>query len=473
MVIRTKIIATLGPASWDKENILRLARAGVDTFRLNFSHGSYELHQKTLDGVRQAEQELSEPLAVLADLCGPKIRVGEIPNAPVELIEGNSLHIQAEPIAGNASRLSTTLPAIISSVDVGEHLLLDDGKLDIEVVEVAEKEIRCVVRRGGLLNPRKGINLPQTLLKVSALTDKDRADARWIATRPIDYVALSFVQRPEDVLELRALLTAEGSKQHIIAKIEKPQAVANIDAILEVTDGIMVARGDLGVEMDLPSVPVTQKRLVLKAAEAGKPCIVATQMLESMTQCAVPTRAEVSDVANAVLDHTDAVMLSGETAVGQFPEEAVRMMDRIVSETQAYHDETYHPCGLAVKAFPTTAGLANAVHQIMASDKIAAIAVFSNGGDSARMLSKARPACPILGLSSQLSTVRRMCLYYGVYSMRIDTPEHTSDLLRIAGQLAVEKELARPGDKLIVLSGRPLGQSGATNTLVVHTIPEG
>jgi len=471
MKIRTKIIATVGPASGSVETLRLLAEAGCDVFRINFSHGDLKQHEEFLQRIRHVEVDIGEPLAVMADLCGPKIRVGGIEGGSVLLVRGQRVIIQREPILGQADRISTTFAELPGEVKPGETILMDDGKISLEVVETrAPEECVCRVLRGGILASGKGVNLPRTRLRLSALTEKDRRDVAWIAKRDFDYVALSFVRSGDDIQELRELLSEKGSGAHIIAKLEKPQAVENIDAILDVADGVMVARGDLGVEMDLPAVPVAQKRIARLSHKAGKSCIIATQMLETMTHAPTPTRAEVSDVANAVLDHADAVMLSGETAIGEYPVQAVRMMDRIVAEIQAYHDETAQPTPILYMPARTSAALARAVWEILRAEKIAAVAVFTATGTTARMFAKARLPCPILALSPDIAAVRRMCLYYGVESVQAETPEHTRDVLALAARYAVQRGLARVGEKIVVVSGRPLGKPGATNTLVVHTI---
>jgi len=472
MITRTKIVATLGPATSEVDVIRRLVRAGADVFRINFSHGDNEQRKVLLDNIRAVEADLQRPLGVMGDLCGPKIRVREITGGSVLLGEGQEVVIQRQDILGTATRISTTLEELAQQVEAGQTMLLDDGKIRLEIVEVTSPdEILCRVTQGGILSGSKGVNLPGTQLKISAITEKDRSDITWIAAQDFDYVALSFVQTADDVIELRQLLDAAGCQARIVAKIERPQAIENIDAIVAAADAVMVARGDLGVEMDLPAVPVAQKRIARLCRLKGKPCIIATQMLESMTTLPTPTRAEVSDVANAVQDLADAVMLSGETAVGQHPSAAVRMMDRIAAEMQSYHDGK-HELGpiKGLEAPQTLASLARAVHAITDAQKIAAIAAFTITGSTARILSKQRPQCPILGISPELAVVRQMCLYYGVQSMRAGLVEHTTDVLDLAAKFAVDQGVAEPGDNIIVISGRPLGKTGVTNTLVVHTI---
>ena len=469
---RTKIVATLGPATSEVDVIRRLAQAGADVFRINFSHGDNEHRKALLDNIRAVEADMRRPLCIMGDLCGPKIRVRGITGGSVLLGDGQEIVIQRADILGTATRISTTLEELAGQVEAGQAMLLDDGKIRMEIVEVISgDEILCRVTQGGVLSGSKGVNLPGTQLKISAITEKDRSDITWIATRDFDYVALSFVQTADDVIELRQLLDAADCHARIVAKIERPQAMENIDAIIDAADAVMVARGDLGVEMDLPAVPVAQKRIARLCRLKGKPCIIATQMLESMTTLPTPTRAEVSDVANAVQDLADAVMLSGETAVGEYPSSAVRMMDRIAAEMQSYHDGKHELGPIeGLQAPQTVASLTKAVHAIAASQPIAAIAAFTITGGTARILSKQRPQCPILGISPELAVVRQMCLYYGVQSMQAGLVEHTTDVLELAAKFAVDQGVAEPGDNIIVISGRPLGKTGVTNTLVVHTI---
>jgi pyruvate kinase len=471
MHIRTKIVATIGPASHSPHRIRELARAGADMFRVNFSHGSSDQRQDFLDAVRQVEGDLGEPLAVMADLCGPKIRVGPINDGSVLLEEGQELIVHRSPLTGTAERISTTLPELVDEADPGETILINDGQIKLIVDRVnPPDEIITRVVRGGMISSGKGVNLPDTELTLSALTEKDRADAEWIAQRDFDYVALSFVRSAEDVTALRELLGTHGCDAHIIAKIEKPRALDNIESILKVVDGVMVARGDLGVEIDLPSVPVAQKRIALLAQQAGKPCIIATQMLETMTHSAVPTRAEVSDVANAVLDHADAVMLSGETAVGDYPAVTVAMMDRIVAEVQAYHDELCETPPAHLTSLPIAAAVAGGVQGILREESVAAVCVFTATGATALALAKSRLNRPILAMSPSQEAVRRMCLYYGVQARRADAPEHTREVLELFEEFAKDRGVASSGEKLVVVSGRPIGQHGTANTIVVHTV---
>ena len=472
MLIRTKIVATIGPASGDRATVKSLAQAGCDVFRVNFSHGDEDQRLQYLTNIREVERELGVPLAVMADLCGPKIRVGPIEGGTVLLKQGQELVIQREPIDGRAERISTTLPELVDQVQPGQRILMDDGRIRLEVIDINGPEsFRCRVVREGPLSSGKGVNLPQTALTLPALTEKDRSDVEWIAQHDFDFVALSFVRTAEDVRTLRRLLDEAGCDAHIVAKIEKPQAVNQIDSIIAEADAIMVARGDLGVEMDLAAVPICQKKITSLCQAAAKPCIIATQMLESMVNSLMPTRAEVSDVANAVFDSADAVMLSGETAVGKFPVQTVATMNDIGAEVQSYNDETSDIAQVDCAPAPTAVALARAVHEIIAADNIAAVAVFTVSGSTARLFAKQRLHRPIIGISPTLGTVRRMCMYYWIDPVLHEQMlEHTRDVLEIASRVALDRGIAEKGDKIVVVSGRPLGEAGKTNNLVVHMV---
>jgi len=471
MAMLTKIVATVGPASGDMQTLRGMVEAGCDVFRINFSHGDEAQRQEFLDNIRRVEAETGRPLGIIADLCGPKIRVGPIKGGAVLLAEGQEVTIQRDPIEGRADRISTTLAELVDQVSSGQRILLDDGRIVLEVLGVSPPEaFVCRVVRGGVLASGKGVNLPQTDLALPVLTEKDRADVAWILDRDFDYIALSFVRSADDLSALRRLLPERPDAPAVVAKIEKPQAMDHIEAIIDSADAVMVARGDLGIEMDLPAVPIAQKRITRLCQRAGKPCIIATQMLETMTHAPIPTRAEVSDVANAVLDCTDAVMLSGETAVGDYPVRTVDMMNRIVGQAEQFSVGRTPPGRVVYAAGRTVAALAGAVRGIIEEADIAAVAVFTATGTTARMLSKSRLPCPILAMSQHLATVRRMCLYYGVSSVCAEAPAHTRDILRMAADVARQRGLAGTGEKIVVVSGRPIGQPGRTNTLVVHEV---
>ncbi|MGF1581813.1 MAG: pyruvate kinase [Gemmataceae bacterium] len=471
MVKRTKIVATVGPASGSTEILCALMQAGVDVFRINFSHGDEQQRSEFLSNIRAAEEQVGRPVAISADLCGPKIRVGMIRGGEINLESGKEIVIQRTPVEGTVDRISTTLPELVDVVATGERILLADGRLQFEVVSKAPPdEFTCRVIVGGPLSNGKGVNLPDTTLPISALTEKDRTDAAWIAQHDFDYVALSFVQRAEDVDELRLLLKEHGSNIPIITKIEKPRAVVHIDAIIDAADAVMVARGDLGVEMDFPTVPIVQKTIARKCQAAGKPCIIATEMLESMISSPRPTRAEVSDVANAVFDRADAVMLSGESSIGQYPVEAVQVMARTVVAAEQFLDRYGETEGTVLHESGTTAALAASVSTVMKTQEIVAIATFTAEGTTARLLSKNRPKCSILGLSATEPVARLSCLYYGVVPQVVKLPDTVEQLLEDINSVVQDLDLAKPGDRIAVLTGHPVGTTGNTQALIVEEV---
>lgn len=462
----TKILATLGPSSDSPEQLQKLVENGVRAVRINFSHGENDHRAKQIETVREVERLTGYAIAILADLSGPKIRVGEIAGDGLMLEPGGKLVIQREPIVGANGRVSCSLPHLLDDIAVGDPVLIADGRRRLEVIEKSDEEVVCRVIRGGIVTSRKGINLPSTDLSLSALTPKDRTDAAWIAKHDIDYVALSFVQRAQDVEELRTLLWGHDCTAPIVSKIEKPLAVKRIDSIIAASDAVMVARGDLAVEMDYPLVPVAQKRIAHKATMAGKPCIIATEMMESMVKSPVPTRAEVSDVANAVLDGADAVMLSAETAVGDFPVETVSMMSRTVREILNHPDvePPVPPVGrdLAVSA---------AVKAMINAEDVAVAIIYSQTGRSARLLSKTRPPCAILGLSQEMRTVRQMVMYRGVIPVRCIEPANIDDLIRVGSEIALARGLAKSGDRLMFVTGRSSSVPGSVDGLILHRLP--
>ena len=474
MIIKTKIVATVGPACWGLEELTSLAKAGVDVFRLNFSHGSIKEHARALGYIRQISKEINAPLAVMADLCGPKIRVGKMRAGQANLKTGDEIIIQRKPILGTAKRISTTFSELIDDVRRGQKIFLDDGKIRLKVIERRPpNEIVCEVITGGVLSTGKGVNLPGTKLSAKVPTEKDLADLKWIVRQDIDYIAISFVQRAADIRALRKAIKKTPSAAQIIAKIEKPQALKNIHSIIAAADGVLVARGDLGVEMDLSEVPLAQKRLVRLCNASDKICIIATQMLETMTTSPTPTRAEVSDVANAVFDGADAVMLSGETAVGVNPEKAVRMMDKITKRVEQYLAET--PEVSEAETLPAGGSeslhsIAKAVRTLVTTDRIKAVVTFTETGETARCLSKMRLPVPILALSHNKQTLQQMCMLYGVEGKLAETVTDNHEILDIASAEIRKLRWAKKGQKIVVVSGRPLGTPGNTNTLVVKTV---
>ena len=466
---RTKIIATLGPASANPEMIEKLFRAGADVFRLNFSHGSHEVHAATLAAIRAVEAKTGRPIGVLADVQGPKLRVGKFSGGRVTLTNGATFRLDLNPTPGNANRVQLPHPEIINAARIGTTLLLDDGKLRLRVTRVRENDhLETQVINGGALSDRKGVNVPDVPLPIPALTEKDRADLDFILPLGIEYVGLSFVQRPEDVAEAQAI--ADG-RALIMVKMEKPQAVENLDGILALTDCVMVARGDLGVELPTEEVPLVQKRIVREARRLGKPVVVATQMLESMITAPTPTRAEASDVATAVFDGADCVMLSAETAAGQFPLEAVDMMNRIVGRVE--QDPGWRALTDTARPDPeanSASAIAAAARQVAHTIAAQAIVTFSQTGSTTRRVARERPDCPILGLTTTQQAARRMACIWGVHPAVVDEIHSMTEMVNRAARTALAEGFARQGEEIVVTAGVPFGTPGSTNALRVARV---
>ena len=459
----TKIVATLGPASSSPEMIRALFDAGVDVFRLNFSHGTHEDHAERLAAIRALEAELDHPIAVMADLQGPKLRVGAFANGPIALQAGQRFRLDLSTEPGDSSRVGMPHPEIFAALKAETDLLLDDGKVRLRVVDCSPDHADTVVLSGTRLSDRKGVNVPGVVLPLSPLTRKDRADLAFALDQGVDWVALSFVQRPEDVAEARKLI---ASRAALLSKLEKPQAVSHLDEIIELSDGVMVARGDLGVELPAEDVPTIQKRIVRESRRAGKPVIVATQMLESMVGAPAPTRAEASDVATAVYDDADAVMLSAETAAGSYPVEAVSIMDRIARRVE--HDPLYrtimdaqHPDPQQTSADAITAAARQVAHTIQA----AAIVTYTTSGSTTLRAARERPEVPILCLTSNIETARRLQLAYGVHSVHSADVTDFNEMVQKAARAAHEDGIAVEGQRLVITAGVPFGTPGNTNIL--------
>jgi pyruvate kinase len=467
---RAKIVCTLGPSSSSPERIGELIDAGMNVARLNFSHGSHEDHAKMLQTVRSEADKRGKAIAALLDLQGPKIRVGKIKDGQMELKPGAELIITTEPILGEGNRVSTTYSMLTRDVKVGDHILLDDGYLSLAVTSVADREVKTVVVAGGILKNNKGINLPGVEVSAPALSEKDRIDIGFALRMGVDYVALSFVRRPEDVIEAKRLLTVDNVSIPVIAKIEKPQALERLGDIIDVSDGIMVARGDLGVEMGPEKVPLWQKRIIEETNKRGKIVITATQMLESMITQPRPTRAEASDVANAVLDATDALMLSGETASGLHPVEAVRTMARIIEEIEksAYYKAEHEipDIQLAVSAN----AIAHAAYTAAKAMKLRTIVAVSDSGGAARLLSEYRPEANIVVLTTNEVSFRRLALVWGVTPVLIGPSATTEELLDRVEATLIERNLALPGENVLITMAVPVGSGMQTNVLKIHQI---
>jgi pyruvate kinase len=465
---RTKIIATLGPSSSSAEVIEKLFRAGADVFRLNFSHGSHADHAERIAIIRAIERRTERPIGILADVQGPKLRVGKFQAGKVQLQSGQSFRLDLSPTPGDARRVQLPHPEIIAAAGIGTTLLLDDGKLRLRVERKRDDHLETTIVTGGQLSDRKGVNVPDVVLPIPALTEKDRADLDFVLQQGVEYIGLSFVQRPEDVAEAKKI--ADG-RAWIMVKLEKPQAVENLDAILALTDCVMVARGDLGVECPPEEVPLIQKRIVRAARSLGKPVVVATQMLESMISAPAPTRAEASDVATAVYDGADAVMLSAETAAGQYPFEAVNMMDRIVARVE--QDPGWRSITDAARPDPeksASGAIAAAARQVAHTIEAEAIATFSSTGSTTLRVARERPDCPILGLTASEQTARRMAVIWGVHSLTTPELNSMTDMVAKAVRAAVQEGFAKNGDEVVVTAGVPFGTAGTTNALRVAVV---
>ncbi|WP_411288056.1 pyruvate kinase [Phenylobacterium sp.] len=464
---RARIVATLGPASRKPSQVRELAQAGVDVFRVNFSHGAHADHARTIAAVRQAEAAIGRPLAVLADLQGPKLRLGEFADGMIRLKAGHSLRLDLDRTAGDAARIGVPHPEVFAALGIGAMVLLDDGKVRLRVTRCGPDFAETVVEAGEQLSDHKGLNLPGLAIPIPALTGKDRKDLAFALNEGVDWVALSFVQRASDMAELRALVQGRAG---VLAKIEKPAALDCLDEILDLSEAIMVARGDLGVELAPEDVPVVQKQLVRAARQRGLPVIVATQMLESMTHSPTPTRAEASDVAGAVYEGADALMLSAESAVGDYPLETVTMMDRII--TRVEQDPRWPE--LMRAEYPVddadADALVAAARRAAEAASTACLVAFTTTGQTALRLCRERPLQPTLALTPNLATARRLALAWGVEPRVVPDLSDPEDLARVALEQAVETGLAGPAQRVLILAGLPMGSPGAANILrLAHT----
>jgi pyruvate kinase len=465
---RTKIIATLGPASSTTEVITRLFQTGADVFRLNFSHGSHEDHAARIASIREVEKRFDRPIGILADVQGPKLRVGRFSGGKVHLQAGQRFRLDLNPTPGDSTRVNLPHPEIIAAAAINTNLLLDDGKLRLRITHKRDDHLETEVIFGGPLSDRKGVNVPDVILPIPALTVKDRIDLDFALNAGVDYIGLSFVQRPEDVIEARDIA---AGRAWIMVKMEKPQALDNLDEIIRLSDAVMVARGDLGVELPPEEVPLAQKRIVRTARQMGKPVVVATQMLESMITAPAPTRAEASDVATAVFDGADAVMLSAETAAGQYPYEAVNIMDRIVARVE--QDSGWRQITDASRPEPegsSSDAIATAARQVAHTIAAPLIAAFTDSGMTALRVARERPDCPILGLTPRPETARRLAVVWGVHAVVAKEVDSFAAAAEEARDEARQEGLAQPGDQIVVTAGIPFRQSGGTNMLHVAKV---
>jgi len=467
---RVKIVATLGPASTNEEMMRRLFEAGADVFRVNMSHATHDGLREVHGIVRKLETEFSRPIGILVDLQGPKLRIGKIDSGSIRLTQGDILSFVRREAIGGLGRVQLPHPEIFEAVEKGHTLLLDDGKLKLRVVEASDVRIDAEVLTSGILGSRKGISLPDTVLSFGALTEKDRLDIECALSIGVAWIALSFVQRAEDIAEARKLARGRAA---IMAKIEKPTAINYLKEIIELADGIMVARGDLGVEMPVEKVPGLQKQISRAARNAGKPVVVATQMLESMIYAPVPTRAEVSDVATAVFEGADAVMLSAESAVGKYPVEAVATMDRVAKEVE--RDPLYAAIIHAQRIDPQATesdAISAAARTVAETLKLAAIVCYTATGATSLRAARERPQQPILALTPIPSTGRKLALVWGLHCVLTDDPRDLDDMVAKACRIAYQEGFALPGQQIIISAGVPLGTQGATNLLRIATVDD-
>ena len=466
---KVKIVATLGPASSDYQTIRALFEAGADVFRLNMSHGTHAEQKARYDIIRRIEADTGRPIGVLADLQGPKLRVGVFANGAADLEEGQPFRFDLDETPGDGHRVCLPHREIFEALRPGATLLVNDGKIALKVLDCGPDHADCIVTSGGTISNRKGVNLPDVVLPLAALSGKDRADLEFACDLGADWLALSFVQRPEDLREAREII---GDRAWIMAKLEKPAAIDALDPIVALADGVMVARGDLGVELPPQQVPVLQRRIVRAARAAGKPVVVATQMLESMITSPVPTRAEASDVATAIYDGADSVMLSAESASGQYPVEAVSIMHRIICEVE--QDPAWR-AGLEASHTPAEANtpdaICSALRRVAGLLEPAATVAYTTSGFSALRASRERPATPILALTPQLATARRLALAWGVHPVPFEEVHDVTEMVEHASSAAVSHGFAGPGDVLVVIGGLPFGKSGSTNLLHIARIP--
>jgi pyruvate kinase len=465
---RAKIVCTLGPATYSEEAIRMLVDAGMDVARLNLSHGTHDDHEQVYRRVREAADARGRAVGVLVDLQGPKIRLGRIASGPITLVSGDEFTITTEAVAGSKALVSTTYAGLPGDVRPGLHILIDDGRVCLEVVSVDGPRVHTEVIEGGQVSDHKGINVPGAALSVPALSDKDVEDLRFGLRVGADMIALSFVRSPADFDDVAKVMDAEGRRVPVIAKIEKPQAVDNIEEIIDAFDGVMIARGDLGVEMDLEQVPIVQKRVITLARRVAKPVIVATQMLESMVGASRPTRAEVSDCANAVLDGADALMLSGETSVGAHPSLTVATMARVISTVEGEALDTIPEIG----GKPRTKGgaIAHAAAEVGADLGARYLVAFTETGDSARRLSRYRSPIPLLAFTPVASTRSQLALTWGVETFLVAPVSHTDQMVRQVDRALLDLDRCRKGELVVIIAGSPPGMPGSTNTLRVHRI---
>ncbi len=465
---KTKIVATIGPATEDEATMTALVQAGMNVARLNFSHQTHDIHLARLHTARTVSRTLGVPLTVLQDLAGPKIRIGDIQPETIELVTGDTITITTQDCVGSKERLCVNYPTLHQELKSGSVVFIRDGRIKLDVLSISGHDLLCKIIVGGEIKGRKGVNLPGAYLKISALTDKDRKDVQWGVDNDVDFMALSFVRNANDVHELRELIRASGKDIKIMSKIETQEAIDNIDEIVQASDAIMIARGDLAIEVPAEHVPVLQKQIIRKCNKLGKPVVVATQMLESMISSPVPTRAEVNDVANAILDGADAIMLSEETTLGKHPEKAVEVMQKVALHTEEHfpYEEILRRHHLAFKDVTDSVGYAvvNTAHELNAS----AIIALTMSGYTARMISRYKPKRPVLVITPDVKTYNRMALKWNCYPMMTEKLNGLNETIERAKRLACDHGFAKQGETVVIAAGVPFGTAGNTNMMMVQ-----
>jgi pyruvate kinase len=466
---KTKIVCTIGPATESEEKLEQLVNAGMNVARLNFSHGDFAEHQARVDRIRKLSEKTGNAIAIVQDLCGPKIRIGTFKENAIMLNRGDQFILTTDEVEGTQEKVHINYPELPKEVKPGIFIMLQDGTKKLEVVEVKGNDIITKVVSGGRLAGRKGVNVPGANLSVKSLTEKDRSDLEFGIKNKVDFVALSFVRNSSDIIELREILNKAGSNAHIIAKIETPEALKDIDAIIEHTDAIMIARGDLAIEIPAEEVPLVQKLIIHKCNSAGKPVITATQMLESMIKNPVPTRAEISDIANAIIDGTDAIMLSEETTLGDFPVSAVEMMTKVALrvEKEVFNRDT-------IAEYETSHGITDVISQsaVRATHNIGAtlIVALTRAGRTPRMISRYRPAEMILSLTDKKECLNKLVLSYGCVPVLVPTFRTTDEIMDIVRKTTLDNGLVKKGDKVVIVAGMPFGVANETNFILVETL---
>jgi pyruvate kinase len=471
MMRKTKIVCTLGPVTSSEDMITRLLKAGMNVVRLNFSHGTHEEHLKMIQATRKISAQLRKPIPILQDLQGPKLRIGKIKTGSLQLNKGDTITITTEDVVGDKYNIPTTYPNLPKDVNAGDTILLDDGLIQLKVIKKKLNQVLCQVVEGGFLSDHKGINLPGVAISQSSFTAKDRDDLSFGIDQGVDLVAMSFVRSADDVLKVKNIIASRKKDIMVIAKLEKPEAIKHLGEIIDISDGVMIARGDLGVELPLQKVPSLQKKIIHKAIRKGKPVITATQMLESMRYNSRPTRAEVSDVANAIFDGTDAVMLSAETATGKYPITTVKTMAKIITEAE---QTTNHFLAHHLSPDEKTLSIADAISHSACEAaeylKIKAIVAFTKSGFTARMVSKYRPQTRIIAFSPSEIVLRQLNLSWGVCSLKMEILNNTDEIIGQTEQILLKQKFVKPGDIIVILLGAPVFSKGTTNLMKLHVV---